>query len=92
MSVPPQAVSSDTGLYLDGKRLAPIQAAAVLTADIPAAQSDRVCLELRGKSWIPQQVDPAADDARTLGIQVFSVTMRAEGAGENVFNVNTGEQ
>ncbi len=90
-NVPPQAVSPDAGLYLNGKQLAPLQVGTTLTATLPPSQTDRVKLELRCKAWVPQQLHADSKDDRTLGIQVSSVTMRAKGAGTKVFNANTGQ-
>ncbi len=90
-SVNPQAISPDAGLYMDGRQLAPLQAETVLTADVPPCPAERARLELRCKGWVPQHTNPNSDDPRTLGIQVYSVTMRAEGADTRVFNANTGE-
>ncbi len=91
VNVPPHAVTPDGGLYLDGKQLAPLEGTSLLTAELPPCSADRVRLELRCKGWVPQQVISNSSDARTLGIQVFSLTMRAEGADTRVFNANTGE-
>jgi hypothetical protein len=33
---------------------------------------------------------PGSQDARTLGVQVFTITMRASGAGPKTFDANTG--
>ncbi len=86
----PHAVAPDAGLYLDGKQLAPLKVESELTANIPPSSTDRVRLELRCQGWVPQQVIPGSKDPRTLGVQVFAVTMRAAGAGTRVFNANTG--
>jgi hypothetical protein len=91
-SVPKAALSPDAGLYLDGRRIASLrEGAAVLTAKLPPSRADRITLELRCKGWIPRQVIPGSNDDRTLGIQVFAVTMRAAGAGARVFSANTGQ-
>ncbi len=85
------AVSPEAGLYFDGKPLAALKAGTTLTATVPPSQTDFARLELRCKGWVPQQVVPGSKDPRTLGIQVFTVTMQAEGTGEKIFNGNTGE-
>jgi hypothetical protein len=36
-------------------------------------------------------VIPGSSDPRTLGVQVFSVTVRSADAGERIFNANTGK-
>ena len=48
-------------------------------------------LELRCKAWVPCELNKASQDPRTLGIQVFRVTVKAAGAGAKIFNANTGE-
>jgi hypothetical protein len=62
-----------------------------LTANVPAVNGDHVRLELRCPGWIPQNVMRASQDPRTLGVQGFTVTMRAEGASARVFNATTGK-
>lgn len=85
------AVSPDAGLFLDGKQLAPLKAGTTWTATVPPCSTDRVRLELRCKGWVPQQLIADSKDPRTLGIQVFAITMRAEGAGARVFDANRGQ-
>lgn len=87
----PHALSKDSGLYLNGKKLAPLKQEPVLTAKLPPISSDRVKLELRCQAWVPEKVVPGSKDPRELGIQVFSVTMRSADAAAKVFNANTGE-
>jgi hypothetical protein len=87
----PHAVTPDAGLFIDGKQLAPLKDGTPLTAIVPPCSTDRVRLELRCKGWVPQQLIADSNDPRTLGIQVFAVTMRAEEAGTRVFNANNGE-
>jgi hypothetical protein len=88
--VPAQAVTADAGLYLEGKRIAPLQAGNVLTASLPPCPSDRVRLELRAAGWVPQQVVPDSKDPRTLGVRVTRLIMRTASGGTNVFNANKG--
>ncbi len=90
-SVPAQARSAETGLYLDGKRLTPITSGDPWKVTLPASAEERVRVELRCQDWIPQQAIPGSRDARRLGIQVYSVTMRAQHAGDPVFSANTGK-
>ncbi len=90
-NVSPAAISPDAGLYMDGRQLAPLKAGTVLTADVPPCRTDQVQLELRCKGWVPQQANSGVTDPRTLGIQVFGVTMCAEQAGTKTFNANTGK-
>jgi hypothetical protein len=90
--IPPAAVSPDAGLYLDGKRLAPLVAGTTLKAELPAVSSDRIRLELRCTGWVPRKLSPASHDPRTLGIQGSVLTLRSEKAGEKIFNANTGDR
>ena len=90
LQVPTHALGAEAGLYADGKLIAPLSSDPVLTANMPAVDGDRVRLELRCAGWIPQKAIPCSQDPRTLGVQVFTVTMRAEGAPARVFNANTG--
>jgi hypothetical protein len=90
VKVPDQAITPEAGLYLAGKRIAPLTAGKVLTASLPSCPSDRVRLELRAGGWVPQRVIPGSTDPRTLGIQVSRVTMRSHSGGTNIFNANTG--
>ncbi len=87
---PTQAITPEAGLYLEGRRIAPLQAGNVVTASLPSCPGDKVRLELRSTGWVPQQVIPGSKDPRTLGIRVSRVTMRNASGGTNVFNANTG--
>ena len=78
--VPAQAITPEAGLYLEGKRIAPLQAGNVLTARLPSCPSDRVRLELRAAGWVPQQVVTGSKDPRILGVRVSRITMRAASA------------
>jgi hypothetical protein len=91
IKVPDQAITPEAGLYLEGKRIAPLTAGKVLTASLPSCPSDRIRLELRVGGWMPQQVIPGSTDPRTLGIQVSRVTMRSASGGTNILNANTGK-
>lgn len=88
---PKAALGTNPGLYLNGECIAPIRADSPVIADIPPSQSDQVKLELRVEGWVPQKTIPASQDPRTLGVQVFSATMRSKNAGTNVFDANTGQ-
>jgi hypothetical protein len=37
------------------------------------------------------KLDANSQDPRTLGVQVSSVEVRADGAGKKIFDANTGE-
>ena len=90
-NVPASSLASEAGLYVDGQRIASVTNGPRVTATLPLAVGDRLRLELRCHGWIPQQTIPGSADPRTLGVQLFSVTMRAPDAGTNVFRANTGE-
>jgi hypothetical protein len=90
-NIPPQAVAPETGLYLDGKQIAPLKSGSVLTATLPPAAQDHIRLELRCQGWIPQKLDAKSNDPRTLGVQAFTVDMRAADAEEKIFNANTSQ-
>jgi hypothetical protein len=91
VSTPKPAVSPDAGLYLDGKRIAAIlPGKSVVAAELPAAASGNIALELRCRGWVPKELSPGSKDDRVLGIQVYRVTMRAAQAAERVFQANTG--
>ena len=90
--IPPAAVSPEAGLYLDGKRLAPLVAGRELRTELPAVPADLIRLELRCAGWVPQKISPGSQDPRTLGIQASTLTMRSEKAVEKVFNANVGEK
>jgi hypothetical protein len=90
VKVPDQAITPEAGLYLEGKRITPLQAGNAITASLPSCPGDNVRLELRAGGWVPQRVIPGSNDARSLGIQVFRVTMRGTSGGTNIFNANTG--
>jgi len=92
LSVPKQAESPEAGLYLEGKRIAPIQAdTTTIRAQLPPSTSDRITLELRCRGWVPKDSVPGSKDDRTLGVSVYSVVMRAKGAGARVFDASSGD-
>jgi hypothetical protein len=91
VSVPKQALNTEAGLYLDGRRLAALTEAGPLLAQLPAQTSDRVRLELRCAPWVPQQIIPGSKDARTLGLQLYTITVKANDATTPAFDANTGK-
>lgn len=90
LAVPAHAVGPESGLYLGDARLVPLQAGANLTARLPSATEDRYRLELRCAGWVPKKLNPASQDDRELGVQLRSITLRADDAGPAVFDANTG--
>ncbi|MGA2498441.1 MAG: hypothetical protein ABSH20_11905 [Tepidisphaeraceae bacterium] len=92
LSAPREAISPEAGLYLDGRRIATIQAGvSTVTADLPATQRTAVTLELRCRGWVPRDVLRESHDDRTLGVSVYSVAVQAKDAPTRVFNANLGE-
>jgi hypothetical protein len=89
--VPPQAIIAEAGLYLDGKQIAPLTNTDTLTATLPALSKNQLRLELRSQGWVPMKLNSNSNDPRTLGVQVSSVEVRADGASEKVFDANKGE-
>lgn len=89
-NVPAPSLASEAGLYVDGQRIATLTNGPGVTATLPLTVGDRLRLELRCHGWVPQQTIPGSGDPRTLGVQLFSVTMRAPDAGTNLFRANPG--
>ena len=87
---PAQAITTEAGLYLDGSKIAPLQAGSHLIAKLPSCQSDRVRIELRVGGWVPQRVVPGSKDPRTLGIRLSKVTMQNASGSTNTFDANKG--
>jgi hypothetical protein len=92
INVPQQAVSHEAGVYLNGSRLAPLRPGpSTLRIALPPAKTERMVLEIRCAGWIPRKVERGSQDERTLGINLYSATMRAQGAAAPpLFNANTG--
>ncbi len=92
LHAPKEALAEDAGICLEGRRLAPLAATnRFVSLALPAQPADRVRLELRARGWVPQRVIPGSNDARTLGVQVFGVTVKSDGAGPSLFDANTGQ-
>jgi hypothetical protein len=91
LMAPPQSITAEAGLYLDGKQLTPLTNSDTLTATLPASAKDQIRLELRSQGWVPMKLDPNSKDPRMLGVQVSSVEVLADGVGEKIFNANKGE-
>lgn len=89
LSVPPQAVAPEAGIYLGGKKVAelPKEKGQVEVA-VPAGTEDRVTLEVRCKGWSPKTTDPKSKDDRTLGVMLHGVTVKAASATGPAFDAN----
>ncbi|MCU0960909.1 MAG: glycoside hydrolase family 55 protein [Pirellulaceae bacterium] len=91
LRVPPQAESDEAGLYLDGERIAPLDRTSTsIAVELPPTSATQRVLELRCHGWIPRDVVPGSRDDRTLGVEAMTITMRADGAEERVFDANRG--
>lgn len=88
-SVPQLATNANSGLYFDGQKIAVLQDGQ-LTASLPASAKNQIQVEIRAEGWEPRKIHTDTQDYRTLGIQAFSITMRSEKAGTNIFDANTG--
>jgi hypothetical protein len=96
VEIPPEAVDTSSGIYLGENRLAALPEGGAgrevsLRCDLPPQNSDHIILTLKTKGWVPAQTRPGNQDYRTLGVQVYSLSMKAKEAGTQVFNANTGE-
>ena len=91
LQVPGHAFSPDAGLYFDGKLLAPLKSQSSLEATLPPVSGEGIDLELRCKGWVPMQVIAGSGDPRLLGVQAFSLMMKADGAAARVLDANTGQ-
>jgi hypothetical protein len=92
LAVPAQAQSPEAGLYLGGQRMAAFETGkSTLVARLPASRGDTVALELRSRGWVPKQLFSGSKDERTLGIEVYRVTMHAQDAADRLFDANTGD-
>ncbi|HOW69880.1 MAG TPA: glycosyl hydrolase family 28-related protein [Phycisphaerae bacterium] len=94
VNLPPHAVDPQNGLYLGQIRLAtlpdkPYQG--IVKATIPTGTQDRVTLTLKVKKWRPVEVQPGSQDGRELGLALYSVTVRAQGATSQPASANTQE-
>jgi len=88
--VPTAAVTPETGLYLEGRRLAGLTSGLTVVS-LPAPQKERLTLEVRSGAWVPKNVIAGSQDPRTLGVQVFAVTLRSTAASERRFGANDGQ-
>lgn len=90
VQAPSQALSPEAGVYLAGKRLSGIEAGKPVVVRVPASTEDRVRLELRSAGWVPRAKNPGSQDPRTLGLQLYAITVKADGATGEPFAVNGG--
>jgi hypothetical protein len=89
------SIGKEDGIYLAEQRLAelpqPGSASSELVFILPPQEKKRALVTLRCQAWIPSETVSGSQDARKLGVQVYSIHMRGKGSGEKVFNANTGE-
>jgi len=89
-NVPPAALTPATGLYYEGRRLGALTNGTTVV-DLPPVPGERITLELRSGVWVPQKAIPNSQDPRTLGVQLFAVSMRSSNASDRVFRANDGQ-
>jgi len=90
VEIPKALDNAEITLVSSGQTLGNVQRETT-TVTLPPQSSDHVMIEIRTPTWVPQKVIPRSQDQRELGIQVFSVVMKADGAKDQVFNANIGE-
>lgn len=77
---------------IQGRRLASLKPGAqIVVVELPPSPAEQIVLKVVCAGWIPARVNPASKDDRTLGVQLSEITVRANGAGDRVFQANTGE-
>jgi hypothetical protein len=62
-----------------------------ISGTIPASNENSLLLTLRTRTWFPRKLIPGSQDPRELGVAVFSLEMKAEGAAGEPLNANTGD-
>ncbi len=89
---PESALQPDAGVYLDGRRLASIPKAGeqAVQAVIPPQSGSSVTVTLRCRGWVPRDTILGSGDHRTLGVALYSITMRAAGASGEPFDATGG--
>jgi hypothetical protein len=90
--LPDPAQGEPAGIWLGDRCLAEIPdepGVHVLTMRV-TPESDEMVLSFRAKPWVPAEVNPASTDIRQIGFALRSVTVRADGAGGEVFDANNG--
>ncbi|MGQ9563730.1 MAG: hypothetical protein ACUVQH_08905 [Thermogutta sp.] len=88
--VPKALQDAEINIVSEGKTLGRLQQGKT-TVEIPAQSAEQITIEIRTPTWIPKKVIPDSQDERELGVQVFSILMKAEGPAERVFDANRGE-
>lgn len=90
MMVPEHALDPEAGIYLGGRKLAAISQAGEQTLEVqaPAQQGDSVTLTLRCRGWVPAEKMPGSGDRRKLGIALYSITVKSEGAAGEPVSAN----
>lgn len=93
LTVPPQSLSPDSGLYLGDQKLVALDRSGPLALEcrITAPPSGHAELALRCKTWSPKATQPGNNDARELGVMLRAIEVQAEGAPPKAIHANTGE-
>ncbi len=91
--VPGEALEPGSGLYVGGRCILPIAKAGIGIIEGKFLTGDEryIVLEVRCRSWKPIDHLQGSQDSRDLGIAVRNLTLRAAGAGDRIFDVNTGD-
>ncbi len=77
-AVPPHLAPGAFGVYLAEQKLGVLSTGQNRLV-LPAIGGDEVVLEIRGPAWVPAEHNRRSKDYRPLGIQLFSVAVRALG-------------
>jgi len=89
LQIPETATGPEAGLYVDEQRVASFMASSTaestLTTTLPAVKGEKLTLTIRCNEWVPSQRIPGSGDDRRLGVQVYSVRMRAKGSSAECF-------
>jgi len=88
--VPPAVVTPETGLYLEGRRVAGLTNGLTVVS-LPPAPKDRLTLEVRSGARAPKDAMAGSQDTRALGVQVFAITLRSAAASDRRFRANDGQ-
>jgi len=86
------AQSPEAGIYLNDRRLAAfVEGDQTARVALPPGRDETVTLRIRCEGWVPAKTTKGSRDQRVLGIRLYSVVVRADGAGDRVFDANTGQ-